>query len=507
MRVLQAARHAVSCAALSVAVSAKCVHNEKKTDHDVSRPQTVGASTQMRVQDQLLRISPIDGRYARVTASCADYFSEYALNKYRVRVEVEYLLALIETLPDVAKLTPKQQEDIRAIYQYFDVDDAATIKATERITNHDVKAVEYFVKEKLDALGLQEYREYVHFALTSEDVNCTANPLTLKDFITEVYRPTLEESVLKPLRLLADELTDVTMLAKTHGQPATPTRLGKEIMVFVERIERQLSHLDHVPFSGKFGGATGGYNAHNVAYPQIDWVGFGNTLYRDAFGMDRQQFTTQIEHYDDTAALFDCTRRINTILMDFSKDMWQYISMEYFNQKVIANEVGSSAMPHKVNPIDFENAEGNFGLANAIFEHLSNKLPISRLQRDLTDSTVRRNYGVPLAHTLIGFASLKRGIDKLILNDKAVAKDLNACWAITAEAVQTILRRERFDQPYEALKAATRGQQMNEQLMKDFIETLQVTQKVKEELHRVTPDMYARAALFPRELYESRKTH
>lgn len=495
MRAMQIAQRAVSCAALSV-VATKATRNEEKPN--LRRQPAAG-------NEYLLRVSPIDGRYARATASCSDYFSEYALHKYRVRVEVEYFLALIEALPEVRNLTAKQKDDVRALYVNFDVEDAATIKATERITNHDVKAVEYYVKDKLDALGLKDYREYVHFALTSEDVNCTAVPLSLKDFIIDVYRPAITKSILEPLRRMAEELADVPMLAKTHGQPATPSRLGKEIMVFVERIERQLALLDQIPFSGKFGGATGGYNAHNVTYPAIDWVRFGNALYRDAFGMQRQQFTTQIEHYDDTAALFDCLRRINTILMDFSKDMWQYISMEYFKQKVVATEVGSSAMPHKVNPIDFENAEGNFGLANAVFEHLANKLPISRLQRDLTDSTVRRNYGVPLGHTMIAFGSLKRGIDKLILNDTVVKKDLNECWAVTAEAVQTILRRERFDQPYEALKAATRGQEINEKVMKDFISSLQVTDKVKQELRRVTPDSYGRAALFPREDYEARK--
>lgn len=460
-----------------------------------------------REHDQLLRVSPIDGRYARATASCSNYFSEYALHRCRVRVEIEYLLALLDALPNVTQISPQLQDDVRAIYIGFSVEDAAKIKATERITNHDVKAVEYFVKDSLDALGLQEYREYVHFALTSEDINCTANPLLLKDFVLEVYRPAIVDSVLDPLRRLVTESADIPMLAKTHGQPATPTRLGKEIMVFVERVERQLALLDQIPFSGKFGGATGGYNAHNVAYPDVDWVSFGNGLYSKAFGMERQQFTTQIEHYDDTAALFDCMRRINTILVDFSKDMWQYISMEYFKQKVVANEVGSSAMPHKVNPIDFENAEGNFGVANALFEHLANKLPVSRLQRDLTDSTVRRNYGVPFGHTLIAFSSLKRGIEKCVLNKEAISRDLKACWAITAEAVQTILRRERFDQPYEALKEATRGQDIDEHVMRNFIESLQVDEKVKHELRQCTPESYGHAALFPREEYEAQKAN
>lgn len=495
MKAAQSACRSVSCLAGATVAY-------KQRDHTVHAQEPQPKNL---IQEQLVRVSPIDGRYGRATKPCQNYFSEYALHKYRVRVEIEYFIALLEAIPGIDKLTEDQKAGLRRVYTEFSLEDGEKIKATERITNHDVKAVEYFVKEKLDEMGLGDLREYVHFALTSEDINCTAAPLSLKEFIINEYIPMLHKCVLDPLRKLARELEDIPMLAKTHGQPATPTRLGKEIMVFVERVDRQLVLLEQIPFSGKFGGATGGYNAHNIAYPAIDWVKFGNQFYRNAFGMDRQQFTTQIEHYDDTAAMFDGIRRINTILMDFSKDIWQYISMEYFKQRVVANEVGSSAMPHKVNPIDFENAEGNFGIANAVLEHLSNKLPISRLQRDLTDSTVRRNYGVPLAHTLIAFQSLERGIGKLLLNRQAVDNDLNRNWAVTAEAVQTILRREKFDQPYEALKAATRGQEITQQSMARFLSSLNVTMDIMQELRLVTPHSFGKAALFPRQEYESAK--
>ena len=440
---------------------------------------------------QLLSISPVDGRYNRVTSALSDYFSEYALIRYRVRIEVEYFIALCELpLPQLQGVPKSAYDELRKLYTEFKMDDAQHVKEIESVTNHDVKAVEYLLKEKLEELGLNDYREFVHFGLTSQDINNTATPLLLKEAINEVYRPALV-ALIEKLRGMAAEWQDVPMLAHTHGQPASPTRLGKEFMVFVERLEKQLAQLDVVPASAKFGGATGGFNAHHVSYPQIDWVAFGNHFVNDILGLSRSQYTTQIEHYDNLAATFDALKRINTILTDLARDMWTYISMEYFRQQVKKGEVGSSAMPHKVNPIDFENAEGNFGVANAVYEHLSAKLPISRMQRDLTDSTVLRNVGVPVAHSLIGFSSLQKGLGKVILNDAALAADLEDNWAVVAEAMQTILRREAYPNPYEALKALTRtGGHITEQTIKEFVEGLDVSESVKAELRAITPHNY-----------------
>ena len=440
---------------------------------------------------QLLSISPVDGRYNRVTSVLSDYFSEYALIRYRVRVEVEYFIALCELpLPQMQGVPKSAYAELRKLYTEFKMEDAQHVKEIESVTNHDVKAVEYLLKEKLEELGLNDYREFVHFGLTSQDINNTATPLLLKEAITEVYRPALV-ALIEKLRGMATDWQDVPMLAHTHGQPASPTRLGKEFMVFVERLEKQLAQLDVVPASAKFGGATGGFNAHHVSYPQIDWVAFGNHFVNDILGLSRSQYTTQIEHYDNLAATFDAVKRINTILTDLARDMWTYISMEYFRQQVKKGEVGSSAMPHKVNPIDFENAEGNFGVANAVYEHLAAKLPISRMQRDLTDSTVLRNVGVPVAHSLIGFSSLQKGLGKVILNDAALAADLEDNWAVVAEAMQTILRREAYPNPYEALKALTRtGGHITEQTIKEFVEGLDVADSVKDELRAITPHNY-----------------
>ena len=440
---------------------------------------------------QLLSISPVDGRYNRVTSVLSDYFSEYALIRYRVRVEVEYFIALCELpLPQMQGVPKSAYAELRKLYTEFKMEDAQHVKEIESVTNHDVKAVEYLLKEKLEELGLNDYREFVHFGLTSQDINNTATPLLLKEAITEVYRPALV-ALIEKLRGMATDWQDVPMLAHTHGQPASPTRLGKEFMVFVERLEKQLAQLDVVPASAKFGGATGGFNAHHVSYPQIDWVAFGNHFVNDILGLSRSQYTTQIEHYDNLAATFDALKRINTILTDLARDMWTYISMEYFRQQVKKGEVGSSAMPHKVNPIDFENAEGNFGVANAVYEHLAAKLPISRMQRDLTDSTVLRNVGVPVAHSLIGFSSLQKGLGKVILNDAALAADLEDNWAVVAEAMQTILRREAYPNPYEALKALTRtGGHITEQTIKEFVEGLDVADSVKDELRAITPHNY-----------------
>ena len=440
---------------------------------------------------QLLSISPVDGRYNRVTSALSDYFSEYALIRYRVRIEVEYFIALCELpLPQLQGVPKSAYDELRKLYTEFKMEDAQHVKEIESVTNHDVKAVEYLLKEKLEELGLNDYREFVHFGLTSQDINNTATPLLLKEAINEVYRPALV-ALIEKLRGMAAEWQDVPMLAHTHGQPASPTRLGKEFMVFVERLEKQLAQLDVVPASAKFGGATGGFNAHHVSYPQIDWVAFGNHFVNDILGLSRSQYTTQIEHYDNLAATFDALKRINTILTDLARDMWTYISMEYFRQQVKKGEVGSSAMPHKVNPIDFENAEGNFGVANAVYEHLSAKLPISRMQRDLTDSTVLRNVGVPVAHSLIGFSSLQKGLGKVILNDAALAADLEDNWAVVAEAMQTILRREAYPNPYEALKALTRtGGHITEQTIKEFVEGLDVSESVKAELRAITPHNY-----------------
>jgi adenylosuccinate lyase len=439
----------------------------------------------------LTAISPIDGRYRKTTEKLDAYFSEYALFKYRVLVEVKYFIALCEAgLPQLPQLSADQKKSLNSIYEAFEVKDALKIKEFEKTTNHDVKAVEYFVKEKIEALQLGTYSEFIHFGLTSQDINNTSIPLSLKDAANEVLIPELK-AVIQKMKELAKEFKNVSMLARTHGQPASPTMLGKEMMVFVERMENQIKQLQAVPYSAKFGGATGNYNAHYVAYPATDWVSFGNKFVNNDLGLSRSQFTTQIEHYDNLAAWCDAVKRLNTILIDFCRDIWTYISMEYFKQKLKAGEVGSSAMPHKVNPIDFENAEGNLGIANALFEHLSAKLPVSRLQRDLTDSTVLRNLGVPVAHTLISLASVLKGLNKLILNEDAFKSDLENNWAVCAEAIQTILRREGYPKPYEALKDLTRT---NAHVTKDtlhaFIDTLQVNAEVKLELKKITPHNY-----------------
>lgn len=439
----------------------------------------------------LTAISPIDGRYQSKTQKYAAYFSEYALIRYRVRVEIEYFIALCELpLPQLAAVKPEIYPALRTIYQDFTEADAQRIKDIEQITNHDVKAVEYFLKEKFDTLNLQAFKEFIHFGLTSQDINNTAVPLSIKEAIQDVYLPEML-SLIAELQQKADAWKDIPMLAKTHGQPASPTRLGKEIMVFVNRLKEQLSTLLAVPCTAKFGGATGNFNAHHVAYPEIDWISFGNAFVADKLGLQREPWTTQISNYDYLAAQFDAMKRINTVLLDFSRDIWLYVSMEYFKQKIKAGEVGSSAMPHKVNPIDFENAEGNLGVANAMLEHLAAKLPNSRLQRDLTDSTVLRNVGVPFAHTMIATQSLHKGIGKLLLNEEALYKDLDNCWAVVAEGIQTILRRESYPSPYEALKALTRtNQAITEQSISDFIDKLDVSEAVKKELHAITPHNY-----------------
>ena len=430
-------------------------------------------------------ISPVDGRYAAKTEALRPYLSEYALMKYRVTVEVEYLIALLDTL----HLTD-DTDRLRTIVRDFSTEDARTIKETERVTNHDVKAVEYFVKDRLADHGLDEYREFVHFGLTSQDVNNTALPMMVRDAHAAVLRPALDE-VVADLRDMADRWADVPMLARTHGQPASPTRLGKEVAVFVERIERQLAHLDALEFSGKFGGATGNFNAHHVAYPHHDWPGFADRFLRESLGLRRQRTTTQIEHYDDLAAFFQAWMRIDTILIDLCRDIWTYVSMDYFGQRVAEGEVGSSAMPHKVNPIDFENAEGNLGVANALFGHLAAKLPVSRLQRDLTDSTVTRTIGVPMGHVLIALTSVRKGLGKLTLNDERLRADLEANWAVVAEAIQNVLRREGVPNPYEQLKALTRGQQgIDRTRLHTFIDQLDVRDAVKDELKAITPHTY-----------------
>ncbi len=439
----------------------------------------------------LSAISPIDGRYSKKTESLKQYFSEAALIKYRVLVEVEYFISLCNfPLPQLQNFPTKKYELLRNLYANFTNEDAQKIKDIEGVTNHDVKAVEYFIKEKFDKLGLQDFKEFIHFGLTSQDINNTAVPLSIKNAMEENYLPQIKKIVAK-LKANAKRWKDVAMLARTHGQAASPTRLGKEIMVFVERIENQLALLNNIPFSAKFGGATGNFNAHHVSYPEIDWVSFANSFTTDALGLERQQTTTQIEHYDNVAALMDNLSRINTIFIDFSKDIWTYVSMDYFKQKIKEGEVGSSAMPHKVNPIDFENAEGNLAMANAVFNFLSGKLPISRLQRDLTDSTVLRNIGVPFAHTSIAFASLERGLDKLVLNKKAIDTDLEKNWAVVAEAIQTILRREGFKNPYEMLKELTRTNEViNAESIANFINNLEISEKVKKELLAITPFNY-----------------
>ena len=438
----------------------------------------------------LTAVSPIDGRYRSKTHELVPYFSEYGLMKYRVRVEVEYFIALCEIpLPQLRKLNEEEAQKLRLIYEAFTEADAQAIKDHEKVTNHDVKAVEYFLKDKMIGLGFEKQLEFIHFGLTSQDINNTAIPLSLKEAINEAYAPELEK-IITTITNLAHQWAKIPMLARTHGQPASPTRLGKELLVFSERLLKQVAQLGDVPYSAKFGGATGNYNAHHVAYPQIDWSAFGDHFVNDILGLERSRYTTQIEHYDNLASLFDALKRINTILIDLSRDMWSYISMEYFKQQVKAGEVGSSAMPHKVNPIDFENAEGNLGIANALFEHLSAKLPISRLQRDLTDSTVLRNIGVPLAHTLISLKSIEKGLSKLLLNEAAIKADLDNNWAVVAEAIQTILRREGYPKPYEKLKELTRGAQITEESIKAFIETLDVSEAVKGELRVISPYSY-----------------
>jgi len=439
----------------------------------------------------LTAISPIDGRYRTKTEAYAAYFSEYALMRYRVLVEIEYFIALCEIpLKQLEQVPAAIYPKLRAIYTEFSEADALKVKDIEKVTNHDVKAIEYFIKEKFDALGLESFKEFIHFGLTSQDINNTAVPRSIKDALAEVYYPEMDE-LLKALTHLVDEWRDVSMLAKTHGQPASPTRLGKEMMVFVNRLNQQLAILKQAPNSAKFGGATGNFNAHTVAYPAIDWKNFGNKFVSGKLGLDREQWTTQISNYDNLASQLDAMKRINTILIDFCRDVWAYVSMEYFKQRIKAGEVGSSAMPHKVNPIDFENAEGNLALANASLEFMSAKLPISRLQRDLTDSTVLRNVGVPFAHTMISTQSILKGLSKLLLNEKAIYRDLDNTWAVVAEGIQTILRREAYPSPYEALKALTRTNEgITEKSIRDFIETLNVSQSVKEELKRITPRNY-----------------
>ncbi|MDR2951450.1 MAG: adenylosuccinate lyase [Prevotella sp.] len=439
----------------------------------------------------LTSISPIDGRYRNKTEKLAEYFSEYALIKYRVLVEIEYFIALCELpLPQLKNIDKAVFPKLRNIVDNFSEDNALHIKDTEKITNHDVKAVEYFIKEKFDELGLEQYKEFIHFGLTSQDINNTSIPLSLKDALNDVYYPLLNELITK-LKSQATTWADIAMLAKTHGQPASPTRLGKEIMVFVSRLEGQLSLLKSIPLSAKFGGATGNYNAHNVAYPEYDWKAFGNKFVSEKLGLEREEWTTQISNYDNLAAVFDALKRIDTIMIDLNRDFWQYISMEYFKQKIKEGEIGSSAMPHKVNPIDFENAEGNLGIANAILEHLASKLPISRLQRDLTDSTVLRNIGVPVGHIVIAIQSTLKGLDKLLLNNDTLFKDLENCWAVVAEGIQTILRREGYPKPYEALKALTRtNNAITAESIADFINGLNVSEAVKDELRKITPHSY-----------------
>ena len=442
--------------------------------------------------DMLTAISPIDGRYRAKTAALAGYFSEYALIRYRIRVEIEYFIALCELpLPQLKDFDMSLAGRLRDIYLKFDEAGAARVKEIESVTNHDVKAVEYYIKEQFDAIGgLDRFKEFIHFGLTSQDINNTSVPLSIKEALADVYVPLLRE-LIQQLRDYAEEWKDVPMLAKTHGQPASPTRLGKEIMVFVYRMESQLCLLEACPVTAKFGGATGNYNAHHVAYPQYDWREFGNRFVSEKLGMQREQWTTQISNYDNMGALFDALRRINTVIIDLDRDFWMYISMEYFKQKIKAGEVGSSAMPHKVNPIDFENSEGNLGIANAILQFLAAKLPVSRLQRDLTDSTVLRNVGVPLGHGMIAMQSTLKGLRKLILNEEKLNADLDDMWAVVAEAIQTVLRREAYPHPYEALKALTRtNSKMTEETIHEFVRGLDVTDEVKAELMAITPHNY-----------------
>ena len=439
----------------------------------------------------LTAISPIDGRYHSKTKAIQPYYSEYGLIRYRVLVEVEYFIALTAIpLPSLKDFPNECIEPLRDLYQNFTEEDALWIKETEKTTNHDVKAVEYFLKEKMTQMELERYLEFIHFGLTSQDINNTAIPLSLKDGIEQVYTPMLDELIGK-IKELENKWKDIPMLARTHGQAASPTRLGKELKVFRERLEIQKNTLISVPFSAKFGGATGNFNAHHVAYPDIDWIRFSNQFVNETLGLHRSQTTTQIEHYDHTAGLFDALKRINTILLDLDRDIWTYVSMDYFKQKLKAGEIGSSAMPHKVNPIDFENSEGNLGIANAVFEHLASKLPLSRLQRDLTDSTVLRTIGVPLAHTLIAFQSTLKGLDKLVLNEAAISQELENNWAVVAEAIQTVLRREGFEKPYEALKGLTRTHdKVTQASVHEFIESLTISKDLKEELKNINPSNY-----------------
>ena len=445
----------------------------------------------MTTLNELNAISPIDGRYRNKTVSLAPFFSEEALIKYRVLIEIEYFIALCEVpLPQLKNVNINLFDSLRDIYKNFSTEDALWIKETEKVTNHDVKAVEYFIKDAFEKLGLSEYKEFIHFGLTSQDINNTAIPLSTKDAFEKVYMPSLITLTSK-LKDLSQEWRDVPMLARTHGQPASPTRLGKEIAVFVERLEEQMRLLFNIPFAAKFGGATGNYNAHHVAYPQIDWKQFGGKFVEDNLGLHHSFPTTQIEHYDHFAAFFDALKRINTIVIDLDRDIWTYVSMEYFKQKIKAGEIGSSAMPHKVNPIDFENSEGNLGIANAIFEHLSAKLPLSRLQRDLTDSTVLRNIGVPMGHTLIAFEATLKGLNKLLLNEPKFHEDLEKNWAVVAEAIQTILRREAYPNPYEALKGLTRtNEAIDKKAIHGFIATLEVSDEIKAELMQITPSNF-----------------
>ena len=442
--------------------------------------------------DLLTAISPVDGRYRGKTAPLADYFSEYALIRYRVRVEIEYFITLCELpLPQLASFDHSLFDRLRDIYRHFNEEAAQHVKDIEKITNHDVKAVEYFIKEEFDKIGgLEPYKEFIHFGLTSQDINNTSVPLSMKEALHDVFCPQVEELIAQ-LQQYADEWKDVPMLAKTHGQPASPTRLGKEVMVYVYRLTEQLNELKACKMTAKFGGATGNFNAHHVAYPGYDWKAFANRFVSEKLGLEREQWTTQISNYDCLAAVFDAIRRINTIIIDLDRDFWMYISMEYFKQKIKAGEVGSSAMPHKVNPIDYENSEGNLGMANAVLQFLAGKLPVSRLQRDLTDSTVLRNIGVPLGHSVIAIQSTLKGLRKLILNEEKLSEDLDNTWAVVAEAIQTILRREGYPHPYEALKALTRtNKKMTEQTIHDFVETLEVSDSVKQELRAITPHNY-----------------
>jgi adenylosuccinate lyase len=441
--------------------------------------------------NELTAISPIDGRYRAKVDELAVYFSEYGLIRYRIFVEVEYFIALCNIpLPQLTSFDPGLKESLRDIYREFRKEDAHDVKKIEKTTNHDVKAVEYFIKDKFTSLGLEKFKEFIHFGLTSQDINNTAVPASLRDAMQAAYFPLLEELTGK-ITSLSQEWEDIPMLARTHGQPASPTRLGKEFKVFIERLIHQTEQLRTVPYSAKFGGATGNFNAHYVAYPGVDWVGFANRFVNETLGLERLQATTQIEHYDNLAAMFHNLSRINTILIDLARDIWTYISMDYFKQKIVEGEVSSSTMPHKVNPIDFENAEGNFGVANALFIHLAAKLPISRLQRDLTDSTVLRNIGVPIAHTLLGFKSLLKGLQKLIVHPARISSDLNENWAVIAEAIQTVLRREGYENPYEALKELTRTNKIiDSEILHKFIDTLNIDQEVKEELKRITPENY-----------------